>query len=278
MATRVGTAATKVAKPLAAKLTKGANAVKHAGSRITQSTTRLATKIAKPRNVEKFNRFIQRTKQAAKIEFKDELRQQVNQYIENYVEKYYPGLAPYLGDIQRLLQRARIGSNRRAIKSLGEAKAWLKDRVRGLAEEKVNQTVDNFVAQNFPQLNSAPYMDAIKSLLKPATRGSDLIEQVKEACRTIVTELESDSDPISFRTKFTAFTDDDYLISFADNDCEKQLSKKQTKKYARMFPREYGAVRIWANRRVNADNFLKGVGRRWKKRAQRRVAYAEKKA
>merc|ERR1712018_343802 len=67
------------------------------------------------------------------------------------------------------------------------------------------------------------------------------------------------------------------LSESTDNDCEKKLSKAQTKKYARMFPRAYRAVRVWANRRVAADNRLKRSSGRWKKRAQGYVDYAEKK-
>merc|ERR1712241_1299594 len=59
------------------------------------------------------------------------------------------------------------------------------------------------------------------------------------------------------------------LSESTDNECEKKLSKEQTKKYARMFP--------WAYRRVDADNRLKGAWGRWKKRAQRRCDYTEKK-
>merc|ERR1712193_447785 len=67
------------------------------------------------------------------------------------------------------------------------------------------------------------------------------------------------------------------LSESTDNECEKKLSKEQTKKYARMFPRAYRAVQRWANRRVDADNRLKGAWGRWKKRAQRRCDYTEKK-
>merc|ERR1712025_815992 len=72
-ATRVGAAGTRVAKPLAAKLTKVVNAGKAASKVGSRAITRFATKIAKPRNVEKFNRFIQRTKQAAKVQFKGDI-------------------------------------------------------------------------------------------------------------------------------------------------------------------------------------------------------------
>merc|ERR1711902_11799 len=66
-------------------------------------------------------------------------------------------------------------------------------------------------------------------------------------------------------------------LSESTDECEKKLSKQQTRKYARMFPRAYRAVRVWANRRVAADNRLKGATGRWKKRAQRFVDYTEKK-
>merc|ERR1712025_264641 len=72
-ATRVGAAGTRVTKPLAAKLTKVVNAGKAASKVGSRAITRFATKIAKPRNVEKFNRFIQRTKQAAKVQFKGDI-------------------------------------------------------------------------------------------------------------------------------------------------------------------------------------------------------------
>merc|ERR1712088_1234778 len=68
----------------------------------------------------------------------------------------------------------------------------------------------------------------------------------------------------------------DFLSESTDNDCEKQLSKEETKKYARMFRSEYKAVQRWANRRVAAESRLKRAPRRWKKRVQRRVDFAEK--
>merc|ERR1712130_951063 len=67
-------------------------------------------------------------------------------------------------------------------------------------------------------------------------------------------------------------------LSESTDEFAKTLSRAATMKYARMFPREYRAVRLWAIRRSRATASLNRCGsRRSKYYAQRRADFAEAK-
>merc|ERR1712173_272174 len=67
-------------------------------------------------------------------------------------------------------------------------------------------------------------------------------------------------------------------LSESTDECAKTLSRAATMKYARMFSREYRAVRLWAIRRSRATASLNRCrSRRSKYYAQRRADFAEAK-
>merc|ERR1712025_283825 len=103
---------------------------------------------------------------------------------------------------------------------------------------------------------------------------TDFLEDLRELSDTTFETMGELSDSLSESTAYSSFVS--ALSESTDGECASKLSKSQTRKYARMFPKEYRAVRVWAIRRVNAESYAKRVRSRYaKKRAQRRVDFTE---
>ena len=124
---------------------------------------------------------IKKVKKLAKAKVK-EIKARVNKFIDDYVAKNHPELEPYMEDIRGALMAA----HGKGFKGL---KTFMIKKVKAIAKSKVNQAIDNYVAENFPELE--PHMESIKSVLKVATKNPKnlkkaVIKQVKRKCRALI--------------------------------------------------------------------------------------------
>merc|ERR1712193_392035 len=188
LAGKLNKAAAQAKKAADAAKAAARRAGKHMGKAISNSKRlQAAKKICNPRTGRgpKLNKFIEKTKTALKKnlkEFKHEVKRQVYNEIDNWVAEHYPELHPYMGDIRDAIKAIALD------KGKGGMTRFMKDKVKEIAERKVDEEVNKFVVNNWPQLT--PYLDEIKGMLKVATKNpskTELIEQTKQACRKIAT-------------------------------------------------------------------------------------------